>query len=49
MRGDVKGRFKSLLATALTLVMTILNITGRRSRLSGGGRATCPDFRSHPV
>ena len=26
-----------------------LNITGRRSRLSGGGGATCPDFRSHPV
>ena len=24
-------------------------IPGRRSRLSGGGRATCPDFRSPPV
>ena len=24
-------------------------IPGRRSRLSGGGRATCPDFRSHPA
>jgi len=26
-----------------------MNITGRRSRLSGGGRATCPNFWSHPV
>lgn len=28
---------------------TKLNITVRRSRLSGGGGATCPDFRSHPA
>ena len=26
-----------------------LIITGRRSRQSGGGGATCPDFRSHPA
>ncbi len=26
-----------------------VNITGRRSHLSGVARATCPDFRSHPV
>jgi len=32
-----------------TAVPPLLNITGRRSRLSGGGGATCPDFRSHPA
>jgi hypothetical protein len=26
-----------------------LIITGRQSRQSGGGGATCPDFRSHPA
>ncbi len=35
--------------TEKPIITRVLNITGRRSRLSGGGRATCPDFRSHPV
>ena len=33
----------------LAHVLGWLDITGRRSRLSGGGGATCPDFRSHPA
>ena len=31
------------------LAERIVDITGRRSRLSGGGGATSPDFRSHPA
>ena len=32
-----------------TLLSERVNIAGRRSRLPGGGGATCPDFWSRPA
>ena len=34
---------------AITFIIHGLNIAGRRSRLPGGGGATCPDFWSRPA
>ena len=50
LKENLSGLWSRRIDSSNRLVYAVeVIITGRRSRQSGGGGATCPDFRSHPV